>query len=58
MIEKLSKEQMLNVHGGTTRAEYCSTLKTLIVNCYGNWSDGERYSAGAALERECSSHGI
>jgi len=56
-MEKLSKEHMLNVKGGVTRGEYCNTLKTLIVNCYANWSDEERLSAGTALEAECTSQG-
>jgi hypothetical protein len=57
MIEKLSKEQMLNVHGGVSRGEYCDGLKSLIVSCYARWSDAERFSAGSALEGECTSHG-
>jgi|GEM_PF-1654970 len=57
MIKKLSKEQMLNVKGGVSRENYCDTLKTLIINCYGGWSDAERNSAGTALEKECTSQG-
>jgi len=56
-MKKLSKEQMLNVKGGVTRAEYCNTLKTLIVHNYATWTDEQRLSAGTALEAECTSQG-
>ena len=58
MMEKLSKEQMLNVQGGVSREEYCNTLKRLITHNYERWSDEERFSAGYALEKECSRHGL
>ncbi len=57
MIEKLSKEQMLNVQGGVSRKDYCDGLKTLITDAYAGWSDAQRNSAGTALEKECTSQG-
>ncbi len=54
MVEKLSKEQLLNVKGGVTRGEYCDGLRAMITGSYAEWSDEQRYSAGRALEAECT----
>ncbi len=57
MIEKLSKEQLLNVQGGISRGEYCDQLKQLMTDNYRRWDDFNRLNAGYALERECTSQG-
>ncbi len=54
MIKKLSKEQMLDVQGGITRAEYCSQLRTLIIHNAERWDYQNRLNAAYAWEANCN----
>jgi bacteriocin-like protein len=54
-FKKLSKDELKQVNGGTSRAEYCAGLANLITG--GGYQGDLNYAIGTVFHDNCGSHG-
>lgn len=55
-MNNLSKSDLLNLVGGTTREEYCETLNQIIANNWDNMTPGEKDGAMIGWNKYCAGH--